>query len=375
MRILYFTRDYTTHDHRFLASLVSTEHEIFYLRLEKRVRQLEDRPFPEGVKVVHWVGGKKKASLNQGMILFLSLKQVIQRIKPDVIHAGPIQTSAFLTALSGFHPLVSMSWGSDLLKDAEENYWKKQATRFALKHTDILIADCQNVKNKAISLGMREKDIVTFPWGIDLRCFSPRKSAQKQRFRTRWGWEDKYVILHLRSWEPVYGVDVMAKAFVIAAKQNPDLRLLLPGGGSMISDLRRIFTGGGVVDKIEFVGQISQTELPEYFHNADLYLSASHSDGSSVSMMEALGSGLPVLLSDVPSNQEWIKKEGEAGWLFKDGDEKELADKILLAAESSRSERNKMAASARQLAEERADWQKNFNTLLEAYEMALRKKD
>ena len=56
------------------------------------------------------------------------------------------------------------------------------------------------------------------------------------------------------------------------------------------------------------------------YRAADLYLSASHSDGSSVSLMEALGCGLPVLVSDIPGNREWVT-DGEQGWLFPDGDD------------------------------------------------------
>ena len=43
-------------------------------------------------------------------------------------------------------------------------------------------------------------------------------------------------------------------------------------------------------------------------------MSASLSDGSSVSLMEAMASGLPVLVSDIPGNREWVTEEN--GWLF-----------------------------------------------------------
>ena len=45
MRVLYFSRDYTPHDFRFLDALARTEHEIFVIQLE-RGRILEDRPLP-----------------------------------------------------------------------------------------------------------------------------------------------------------------------------------------------------------------------------------------------------------------------------------------------------------------------------------------
>jgi glycosyltransferase involved in cell wall biosynthesis len=113
-------------------------------------------------------------------------------------------------------------------------------------------------------------------------------------------------------------VDVLAKAFVKVAAQNPDVNLLLLGGGSQGAKIRQILTNGGVMDRVHFGGQISHTDLPRWYHMADLYISPSHVDGSSVTLMEALASGLPCLVSDIPGNKEWIE-DGVNGWLFRMG--------------------------------------------------------
>ena len=76
---------------------------------------------------------------------------------------------------------------------------------------------------------------------------------------------------------------------------------------------------------------------------ADLYISPSHVDGSSVSLMEALACGLPCLVSDIPANQEWVR-EGENGWLFPDGDDERLAGKILAAVQAAAGIRRALAA-------------------------------
>jgi len=368
VRILYFSRDYTTHDYRFLNALAKSEHQVYFLRLERKNRQLEDRPLPEKITIVQWVGGQKPAKLKDGPRLLKDLKRVIREIKPDLIHAGPIQTCGFLAALSGFHPLVSMSWGSDLLKDTDKNWMYRWVTRYTLSKTDVLIGDCQAVKEKAVSLGFPGKNAVLFPWGIDLRRFVPGENKQ---FRERHDWEDKFVILSLRSWEPIYGVDIVAKAFVEAAKQISQLRLVLLGGGSMAKEIHAIFERSQLNHLVFFGGQVSQKDLPGYYQSADLYLSASHSDGSSVSLMEALGSGLPVLVSDIPGNKEWITEEKQ-GWLFRDGDVYDLSKKMIQAYQVSL-EDQKMRSAARALAEEKADWTKNFEKLLFAYRLAVKK--
>ena len=85
--------------------------------------------------------------------------------------------------------------------------------------------------------------------------------------------------------------------------------------------------------------------------------------------MEALACGVPVLVSDIAGNKEWITP-GQEGWLFKDGDDEALARGILTTVQM-RERLGGMRIAARKLAEERADWSKNFQKLLEAYDLAI----
>ena len=366
MKVLYFSRDYTPHDHRFLSALAQTPHTIYHLRLERQSRQLEDRPLPPQVEQVVWQGGRQPVGWRDYPRLLADLRRVIRRLQPDVIHAGPVQSAAFLAALSGFRPLVSMSWGSDLLLDADRSAWMRWVTRFTLRRTTVLAADCRTVLEKAAQFGFPPQRVVLFPWGVDLARFQPGRA---DAFRARRGWQDAFVVLSLRTWEPLYGVDVVARGFAQAARQNPRLRLLLLGGGSQAGLIRSIFEQEGVQEQVFFGGQVNGDDLPQYYQAADLYVSASHSDGSSVSLMEALASGLPVLVSDIPSNREWITP-GREGWMFADGDDRALSEGILRAAGQPEGLKE-MRLAARRLAEERANWQVNFQRLLDAYQLAL----
>jgi glycosyltransferase involved in cell wall biosynthesis len=85
--------------------------------------------------------------------------------------------------------------------------------------------------------------------------------------------------------------------------------------------------------------------------------------------MEALASGLPCLVSDIAGNKEWIE-DGVNGWLFRDGDADDLAEKILNAIKNRKSF-TKIGEAARKTAEQKADWKKNFGKLLKVYERIL----
>jgi glycosyltransferase involved in cell wall biosynthesis len=124
-----------------------------------------------------------------------------------------------------------------------------------------------------------------------------------------------------------------------------------------------------VMDRVTFPGFINNKDLPRFYHMADLYISASHVDGSSVSLMEGLACGLPCIVSDIPANREWVTN-GVNGWIFPDGDANALAD-IILKAIDKRESLIQIGENARKTAEEKANWKRNTQKLLVTYEMVV----
>lgn len=363
MKIIFFSLDYTTHDYRFLSALATTEHDVYYVRLQRGPRQTESRPVPANITQVQWAGGKNQFTWKDLPKLVLDFRRVVRQIQPDLIHAGPIQTCAFIATLAGFHPLLTMSWGFDLMKDVERGWWWRFATRHTLKRSDYFTSDAYVTRDKAVSYGMDASKTIVFPWGVDLDHFSP--SGRQAPV----GQSDGFTLFCNRSWEPNYGVDVLARAFVSVAHQRPDVNLLLLAGGSQAGVLRDIFMQGNVLERVSFAGQIGQTDLPRFYQMADLYISPSHVDGSSVSLMEALACGLPCLVSDIPANKEWVQNDNN-GWLFPDGNHEVLAKGILRAIEQ-RESLPAIGATARQTAQEKANWPKNVTALIHAYEQTI----
>jgi len=356
MKILYFSLGYSTHDYRFLKAISGGGHEVYFVQLEGNQRQVESRSVPENVNQVIWKGGHESFRWSKLPALVMDFKRLLRNLKPDLVHAGPIQTCAFIAVLAGAHPLLTMSWGFDLMDDVHRSKWWEFATHYVLRRTDFFTSDANVTKDKAVAYGMNPNKTIVFPWGVDLEHFAP---SEEQRS------PNTFTVFCNRSWETRYGVDVLARAFVQVAQQKDNVDLILLNGGSQGARLRQIFQSGGVINRVTFGGQISQTDLPRWYHMADLYISPSHVDGSSVSLMEALACGLPCLVSDIPANKEWVF-ENENGWLFRDGDADHLAEKIL-AAMDQREKLPEIGRAARRSAEMRADWKKNATALMNVY--------
>ncbi len=368
MRILYFSQSYTVHDRRFLLKLAHSRHEVWFLPLEDGARRSRSGPLPAKVRLAGLPGPPSSAAQTPATWLGLMprFEALIHELKPDLIHAGPVTPCGFMTALAGFHPWLLMSWGSDILLETEQDDLWHWITRYTLGSADMLACDCEAVKDRARALvDYPAEGIVQFPWGIDLPRFTPGVPASP--LKVPLGWDGAFVLISTRSWEHVYGIPVLLEAFRLAHGHRPRLRLLLLGDGSLAPEVHRRITNDGLAAAIHCPGTVSQELLPDYFRSADLYVSCSFSDGTSISLLEALASALPVAVTDIPANREWVTP-GENGWLVPPGDAEALAGCLLQAMDWPGDLRREMSRANRLLAEERADWEVNSEKLLEAYE-------
>lgn len=362
LRILYCSQNYSPHDHRFLTALSETEHEVHWLRLEQDVRRQEARPVPAGIRPVIWREDATRTAWTDYPELKNRFREVVRAIQPDLVHAGPLQRVALLPAMIGFHPLLSMSWGFDIMEDAYRDPIWSAATRYVLKHSDWFTADCQTVREKVEGYGFPPERITIFPWGVDLEIFQPKDCRYE---RSQIGYEDDLLIMHTRSWEPRYGVDVALEGFWRAYRQNPRMRMLMMGGGSQERKVKQFVKEKGLEEHILFCGYKENEILAKYYCAADVYLSASHIDGSSVALMEAMACGCVPLVSDIPSNLEWVR-DGQEGWAFQDGNPESLAERILEISRS-RDTLREHGQLAHQKARQDANWKVNFAKLLETY--------
>jgi len=366
MKIFYFSRSYTPHDYRFLDGIASAGHSVFFLALDEAAAPGDLRPLPDGVQKLAWPQGSQPADTpDDWQRRVPALRRILAEVRPDVLHAGPVQSCGWIAALTGFHPLLLMSWGSDILVDADRDAQWRQITKKALDHSDIFLCDCRAVRRRAQALtAYSDSRIVEFPWGVDCRRFAPGLDGAE--LRRAWGWENCVVVLSLRSWEPIYDVLTALKAFQSAFMRNPQMRLMLPGSGSLAAEIDQFITASGLNEAVLQPGRLAQAQLPDFYRAADVYLSCALSDGTSVSLLEALATGLPVVVTDASGNQDWVAPEN--GRLAAGGDVEAFADALLWAATLDPEAKKRLAEANRQLAEERADWDHNFQLLLDAYE-------
>jgi len=206
-----------------------------------------------------------------------------------------------------------MSWGSDVLVDTDKNELLNWITRFTLKKSDLILCDCDAVRDKIHQMiEYDNKKIIQFPWGVDLQLFKPGPDILN--IRKKYGWKNCFVILSTRMWEPIYGIDIVLNSFYCAYQTNPHLKLILLGNGSQATEIKNFIKKHNLDNTIILPGIIPNDLLSDYYRSVDAYICCSHSDGSSVSLLEAMASGLPVIVTDAPGNREWVIN-GKNGFL------------------------------------------------------------
>lgn len=371
MKIAYLSEGNTVYDRRFLEKMVVRGHQPYLISYEPGEIVRVD-----GVAALHYdLGYIPGFARLQCQPLFCRsvawhLTKVLQRIEPDVLHTGYIQPHGYYGALTGFHPTLSMPWGSDILIRPDRRLDHKQMAQLTLREADAVTCDCQLVKDRIVELANCDSNkVIVFPWGIDLSIFKCTNGSSKVRERLRW--EDKEILIMTRQFQPVYGIEIFLDALPAIIRERPMVRVVLVGSGPLERDYRSRIKELGLNEHVYFAGSVDEVAMAEYLNAADVYVTTSLSDGTSACMLEAMACGLPVVVSDAPAYFEWVE-DGVNGFIVRRRDTARLTERIVTLLDNP-ALREEMRARNRRIAEERADWERNFDVLEEIYERLVAK--
>ena len=364
MKILYVTSKGGIHDYRFLKKL-SAEHNVLLLHYSAD-DLMPEIPGIEGLKIISKKAFFKSFPLISEIIHF---KKIVKEFKPDIIHTGYVWQVGALAAYSGVHPHLSMPWGSDILIEPDRKFILKKIVSKVMRTCDHVQCDAEYVKAKIINdYGLPGDKITVFPWGIDLELFKNEKTPGcRSKLNIA---PDKFVLIFNRYLEKVYGVEFLLEAFKEFAKNKEDVILLLVSDGSLKEETLSFIKQRRLEKKIRMVGRVPNTQLPAILNCADVYVSTSLSDGTSLSLLEALACGLGIIVTDVPAIKEWVSEDNGILVRIKDtvqivaAMEKYYANRALIKQHGERNIK---------IAGDRADWNKNYEKLNGIYEKILRK--
>jgi len=339
MRICFISLGTFTHVGPYIDYFRQAGHDVSFVSMS---------PGPERGVPTYNVGIGRKYSESEGKwkypISMFRARRLIKRLTPDIVHAHYV-TSCGLTALiCGFHPTVVTAHGSDLTVGIKSRIWRPLLRRI-FEFSDCINTVSTDLQNMVESLGISSDKIETLTLGIDTEKFS---SVERPQI-------DKYRALRLvctRRLESVFDHHAIIDALVLLKEKGFRFEMTFVGNGSLVGELTQRVKEVGLDDSVNFEGRLDNHDLPEVLSRHDVYLSASLWDGASLSLLEAMATGLFPIVSDIEANSAWLKHNVD-GLLHKVSDPDDLAKCILhlcshpeLAAGAVRRNRERVVESA-----------------------------
>jgi glycosyltransferase involved in cell wall biosynthesis len=162
------------------------------------------------------------------------------------------------------------------------------------------------------------------------------------------------------------GIDVLIHAFALIAHRAPALELHLLGTDQALDSMCKLPTN--LSDRIHFLGFKQPAELPPIFAAADIFVLPSRHDGWGVVVNEALGAGLPIIVSDRVGARDLVD-HGRNGLITCAGDVEALADALLQLGQSHDMRRSFAAASTERAA--KWDLDEGVRRWIELYDRAV----
>lgn len=170
-----------------------------------------------------------------------------------------------------------------------------------------------------------------------------RCNEEKEYLRNIYGFTSTdTIILFLGSIKKIKGCDTLLEAFIRLGREFIKihrLRLLFVGDGDLKKKLEKRVEKENLGIYVRFLGSIPYEEVSSLFKIADIYVIPSLSEGLSISMLEAMFNGLPIIGADTIGINNIIE-HGKNGLLFKVGDPIDLMNKIIYLLENSKVREN-----------------------------------
>lgn len=213
--------------------------------------------------------------------------------------------------------------------------------KMALKRTSILTALSTYLVERGRRLGFKGEGFI-IPNGVEVGRFinnSPRVMG------------DEIVLVTVSRLVEKNGVEDVIEAMKFMPE---NIKFKIAGSGILEKSLKSLVKKLKLENRVEFLGTVSQGELPAFLHSADIFIRPSLSEGQGISFLEAMAAGLPVIATPVGGIPDFLK-DGETGLFVPPNNPRLIAFQVQKLI-SDRVLRDKIVMNAKRMVREKYDW-------------------
>jgi L-malate glycosyltransferase len=294
------------------------------------------------------------------------VEEKIREIHPDLLHAHYATSFGFLGALSDEHPFILSAWGSDIFSFPRKTPFHRYLLQWILGKANFLCSTSYVMAEEMRLYIEKDKAIEVIPFGVDVELFSPPKNEGPVL-------PGKVVFGVAKYLQPVYGLDLLLKAFAQLEEKEPGRALLrIAGAGPELWRLQALASKLNIASQVEWIGAIPNTEVSEFYQNLDVVVVPSRKESFGVTAVEGSACARPIIASRVGGLPEVVIDQ-ETGIMV----EPENVDALAQAMEhlmQHPEERQRMGRNGREFVLKHYDWQHNVSQMEEVYRKLLAKK-
>ncbi|MGA1864194.1 MAG: glycosyltransferase [bacterium] len=277
----------------------------------------------------------------------MRLKKLLKEVNPDIIHSFLFQSN-LMTAMSRSFidgEKASIRYISSVrCTEANKSQWRIILDRWALGRSDLVLTVSEAVRNKYLKREkIQQNRIRVLYHGVEQRFMEEQKKISEFRFKLGIGEKDEMIGTVARLHKDK-DIKILIRAFALALKSRPEIRLLIIGDGPEKNKLKEIALTLGIMDRIIFTG--FRPDVLPLIGLLDIFCLTSKEEGFPQSLIEAMALEKPVVVSRVGGVMELIE-DGISGILIPPGNPETIGDSILYLLQNPQKAR-KMGKAAKE---------------------------
>ena len=302
------------------------------------------------------------------------LDDVIEEVRPQILHAhSPVLNAWPALRASRRHAIPMVYEVRALWEDAGAVHGTH--SRISLRYrADAVTTICEGLRAEMVARGVPSQKITVIPNAVDRGTFSGPVDPDRA-LAVSLGLDGKTVLAFFGSFYSYEGLSLLLRAVPELQRRQPDIAVLLVGGGPEEDRLRATARELGLGNALVFVGRVSQGEIRRYYDLVDLFvfprISARLTElVTPLKPLEAMAQERIVVASSVGGHRELIR-DRETGYLFQPDDPHSLAESVL-AALADRHSWPRIRAAAVAFIETERSWARSVARYREVYRSILR---
>jgi PEP-CTERM/exosortase A-associated glycosyltransferase len=272
------------------------------------------------------------------------LSELARTLHPDVIHAhSPVLDAVpairvgrsmgipVVYEIRAFWEDAAVDHGSTK-EDSVRYRFTRALETWAARNADAVTVICEGLRGDLMARGIDPARITVIPNAVDIDKFAVGGKPDRE-LKLKLGLGSSRVLGFIGSFYAYEGLDLLIAALPAVARQMPDVKVLLVGGGPQDAVLKRQVMALGLKDRVVFAGRVPHDEVNRYYDLIDVLVYARHPMRltdlvTPLKPLEAMAQGRLMVASDVGGHKELIK-DGKTGVLFHAGSAGDLASKVV----------------------------------------------